>query len=244
MKNLIVAVSGVAIVAGASAVYVNSAEAQQRGPRGSYAQSCPDSEVRSGRLYARCYDMRGQLQGSSIEVNRCNNQDIGNNNGMLVCGDTRGRFENLVNNDNRGGNSGDRGYGGRGNDRGNDRGGWGGSHGGSQGGSFGDRGYGGRGNDYGNDRRGGYGGSVGSITVYRDAQFRGTSRTFDGSIRNLSEYGMNDVISSIRLSRGSWEICEHADFRGRCETIRGDVRDLSRMNMNDKVSSLRPVGRR
>jgi hypothetical protein len=233
MKNLILAVSGVAVVAGASAFYANPAEAQQRGPRGSYAQSCPDSEVRSGRLYARCYDRSGQLQGSSIEVSRCNNQDIGNINGMLMCGDTRGRFENLVDN-NRRDDRNDRGHGG---DR---RGGYGGS----QGGSFGDRGYGGRGNDYGNDRRGGYGGSVGSITVYRDAQFRGTSRTFDGSIRNLSEYGLNDAISSIRLSRGTWEVCEHADFRGRCETIRGDVRDLTRMNLNDKVSSLRPVGRR
>lgn len=82
------------------------------------------------------------------------------------------------------------------------------------------------------------------ITVYRDSNYRGTSRTFDGSISNLRSSGLNDQISSIRLGRGTWEVCEHADFRGRCETVRDDVRDLSRLNLNDRISSLRPVGRR
>ncbi len=83
-----------------------------------------------------------------------------------------------------------------------------------------------------------------SITVYRDSQYRGASQTFDGAINNLRNYGMNDSISSLRVTRGTWEVCEHADFRGRCETIRGDERDLTRMNFNDKISSIRPVGRR
>ncbi len=221
MKNLILAVSGVAIVAGASAFYANPAEAQQRGPRGSYAQTCPDTEVRSGRLYARCYDTRGQLRGSSIEVNRCNGHDINNSNGLLMCGNNRGRMENLTNNDrpnNERPNNGRPGW-----DNGPNRPGQG---------------------HHGPNRPGWDNGRGAAITVYRDAQYRGTSRTFDGSIRNLREYGLNDAISSIRLSRGTWEICEHADFRGRCETVRGDVRDLTRMNFNDKVSSLRPVGRR
>ncbi len=102
------------------------------------------------------------------------------------------------------------------------------------------------GDGWGNGRPGGGWGNDrgGSITVYRDSQFRGASQTFDGAISNLRNYGMNDAISSIRVSRGTWEVCEHADFRGRCETVRGDVRDLARLNFNDKISSIRPVGRR
>lgn len=83
-----------------------------------------------------------------------------------------------------------------------------------------------------------------SITVYRDSQYRGQAMTFDREITNLRQVGMNDAISSIRLSRGSWEVCEDANFRGRCVVIRDDTRDLVRMGWNDKISSMRPVGRR
>lgn len=82
-----------------------------------------------------------------------------------------------------------------------------------------------------------------SITVYRDANYRGQSMTFRNEVPDLRRQGMNDAISSIRLSRGDWEVCEDANYRGRCQVIRGDVRDLRNSGLNDKISSLRPARR-
>lgn len=82
-----------------------------------------------------------------------------------------------------------------------------------------------------------------SITVYQDANFRGRSMTFREAIPNLRNSGLNDAISSMRLGRGSWEVCEDANYRGRCQVISNDVRDLARTGMNDRISSLRPARR-
>lgn len=92
----------------------------------------------------------------------------------------------------------------------------------------------------GGDRPGG-GWGQSSITVYRDADYRGQSMSFRDEVPNLRHMGMNDAISSIRLSRGAWEVCEDANFRGRCEIVRGDMRDLRNTGMNDRISSLRPA---
>ena len=88
-------------------------------------------------------------------------------------------------------------------------------------------------------------GRGGSITVYRDADYRGQSLTFDREVSNLRDLGMNDAVSSIRFARnsGTWEICTDAYFRGRCERISTNTRDLSRLRLNDTISSMRPVGR-
>ncbi len=92
---------------------------------------------------------------------------------------------------------------------------------------------------------GGNGGGWGntSITVYRDANYRGQSMTFRQEVPNLRSSGMNDAISSMRLGRGSWEVCEDANYRGRCQVVSGDVSNLGRTGMNDRISSLRPARR-
>ena len=107
----------------------------------------------------------------------------------------------------------------------------------------------GNGNGWGGGNGGGWGGGNngrgGSITVYRDSDYRGQSLTFDREVANLRNHGMNDAVSSIRFSRnsGTWEICTDANFRGRCERISSDTRDLTRLRLNDTISSMRPVGR-
>ena len=91
---------------GAVTVPSGSAEAQvqTRGaPRGSYAQSCSGSYVNQGRLYADCRDRRGNMRETSIELARCSSSDIGNDNGLLVCYNHRGDYEN---NGRPGGNNG------------------------------------------------------------------------------------------------------------------------------------------
>lgn len=179
----------------------NDQEPQRVSPRGSYSRSCSGDYVNQGRLYADCRDTRGNVRGTSIELNRCSSHDIGNDNGLLVCGPVRGQYE-----DRRGDDRGGRG------DRWDDR----------------------------NDRNNRGGRS--SITVYRDADFRGASYSFNGEIVNLGNTEFNDVISSMRF-RGDWEVCTDAYFRGQCQTFSDDVRNLDRWSMNDRISSLRPVRR-
>ena len=215
MKKFVIAAAGLALTAGGfSALGAGPAEAQQRGaPRGSYAQSCEGSYVNQGRLYADCRDMRGNMRSTSIELARCSSSDVSNNDGLLVCQGHRGDFENSRPGGGRPGG-------------GRPGGGWGGNNGSGHGSGHG-------------SGQGGW--SQSSITVYRDSNYRGQSMTFREEISNLRNTGMNDAISSIRLSGGAWEVCEDANFRGRCEVIRNDTRDLNRMGMNDKISSMRPV---
>lgn len=204
MRQFAIIAAGVVMAfGGAVTVPSGSADAQvqTRGaPRGSYAQSCSGSYVNQGRLYADCRDRRGNMRATSIELARCSSSDIGNDNGLLVCYNHRGDYEN---NGRPGGGNG---------------GGWGGGNNG-----------------------GGWGNS--SITVYTDANYRGRSMSFREAIPNLRNSGLNDAISSMRLRRGSWEVCEDANYRGRCEVINGDVSNLARSGMNDKISSLRPARR-
>ena len=201
---------------------------QRIAPRGSYAQSCSGSYVNQGRLYADCRDTRGNVRGSSIELTRCSSSDIGNDNGLLICHDVRGEFEDRGNG---GGNNGG-GWGG------NNGGGWGAGNGGGWGGNNGG-GWGGGG--WGGNNGGGWnGGGRASITVYADSNFRGPSASFSNEIPNLGNSGLNDAISSMEM-RGEWEACSDRYFRGDCQRFTGSIRNLNSTSLNDRISSLRPV---
>nr|WP_314436597.1 beta/gamma crystallin-related protein [uncultured Brevundimonas sp.] len=252
---------------------------QRVAPRGSYAQTCSDSYTNQGRLYADCRDERGQIRGTSIELARCSGDEIVNMNGLLVCGRTRGEYE-------------DRGPGrpGRPGQGGDNGGGWGngrtpqGSYTGScnaisvrgdqltatcrdtrrnertstlnisrcgRADISNDNGLlvcgPQRGQWVGGGNGGGWGGGNGgwgrtAITVYDNANFRGSSREFVDEDTNLGRTPFNDRIVSIRV-QGRWEVCTDANFRGRCRVI---DRDVSRLDGNfyRSISSLRPVGRR
>jgi hypothetical protein len=163
-------------------------------PRGDYRASCSGEYVNRGRLYADCRNNRGNIRGTSIELNRCANYEIRNNDGLLVCGPIRGDYE--------------------------------------------DRPGGGGGRP---DRPGGgWGGGRTSVTIFRDADYRGASFRFDNEMPNLANTGFNDAISSMQF-RGEWEACTDAYYRGQCVTFRDDVRNLRYTGMNDRISSLRPV---
>ncbi|WGM46856.1 hypothetical protein KOAAANKH_01730 [Brevundimonas sp. NIBR10] len=204
---------------------------QQRvAPRGSYAQTCSGEYVNQGRLYADCQDTRGNLRGTSIELARCANSEIGNIDGLLVCGSFRGDYE-------RGNGGGNNGGGGRPGGGGNNGGGWGGNNGGNNGG-----GWGGNGGNNGGGWGGGNNNGRDSVTVYRDANFRGQSQTFSGEIYNLGNSGFNDAISSMQF-RGTWEACTDSNFRGQCQQFDGSVSNLDRWGLNDRISSIRPVRR-
>ncbi|MBJ7486168.1 beta/gamma crystallin-related protein, partial [Brevundimonas sp.] len=101
------------------------------------------------------------------------------------------------------------------------------------------------GNNGGGNNGGGWGGGNNgrdSVTVYRDANFRGQSQTFSGEIYNLGNSGFNDAISSMQF-RGTWEACTDSNFRGQCQQFDGSVSNLDRWGLNDRISSIRPVRR-
>lgn len=197
--------------------------AQRVAPRGSYADSCSGSYVNQGRLYADCRDMRGNMRGTSIELARCSSSDIGNDNGLLVCYNHRGDYE-----DRGGGRPGGGGNNGGGWGGGNNGGGWGGNNGGGWGGG---------------NNGGGWGGGRNGITVYADRDYRGQSQSYNSEVPNLGRSGLNDQISSIQINGGAWEVCTDAYFRGECQVIYSSTRNLNNTTINDRISSMRPARR-
>ncbi|HYC73762.1 beta/gamma crystallin-related protein [Brevundimonas sp.] len=162
-------------------------------PRGDYRDSCSGAYVNRGRLYADCRDRRGNIRGTSIELNRCSDYEIRNDNGLLVCGPHRGTYEG------RPGGGGD------------DEGGWGGGRRNEitvyrdalyRGASTSFRGA------MPNLRETDFNDNISSMRfrgtweVCTDAYFRGTCRTFSDDVWNLQQHGMNDRISSLRPVRG------------------------------------------
>jgi hypothetical protein len=203
MKTLAYIAAGAALATVGFSAAPQSAEAQSRGaPRGSYAETCNGAYVNQGRLYADCRDTRGNWRSSSIDLGACSSSDIGNDNGLLVCYNVRGRWENNGN----GGGGGGGGWGG-GNNNG---GGWGGGRNTItvyQDANF--RGYSEtlRG-EIANLGSSGFNDRISSMQMNGtweacvDANFRGQCQTFTGSVRNLDRWGMNDRISSLRPVRG------------------------------------------
>lgn len=177
--------------------------AQRVAPRGSYSRSCTDAYTNRGRLYADCRDTRGQIRGTSIELARCSNEEIHNDDGLLVCGRFRGDYE-----DSRpgGGGGGGGGWG---------DGGWGGGNWGGGRASiivYENSNYRGASREFtSEDRNLGntpFNDRISSIRVRgrweicTDAQFGGRCRIIDGDVRNLNSTGFNDNISSLRPVRG------------------------------------------
>jgi hypothetical protein len=80
------------------------------------------------------------------------------------------------------------------------------------------------------------------VVLYVDDDFRGRELAVAGDVRNLSQSGFNDEVSSVLVKRGHWELCEAADYRGRCEVLPpGSHASLRRIDLNDRVSSLRRI---
>ncbi|MGQ3039521.1 MAG: beta/gamma crystallin-related protein [Brevundimonas sp.] len=172
-------------------------------PRGDYRQSCSGEYTNRGRLYADCQARNGQIRGTSIQLNRCSDYEIRNDNGLLVCGPYRGDYEDRPGN---GGNPG--GPGGPGNGPG-----WGRA-------SitvYRDSNY--RGATYTfneeipNLANSGMNDAISSMQVRgdwevcTDAYFRGNCQVVRQDIRNLQNWGINDRISSLRPVRrggGRW----------------------------------------
>ncbi len=169
-------------------------------PRGDYRDSCSGEYVNRGRLYADCRNNRGNIRGTSIELNRCANYEIRNNDGLLVCGPNRGEYE-----DRPGG-----GGGGRPDRPDRPGGGWGGGRNSVT--VFRDSEFRGASfrfdNEIPNLANSGFNDAISSMQfrgeweACTDAYYRGFCQTFRDDVRNLQRWGMNDRISSLRPVRG------------------------------------------
>lgn len=170
-------------------------------PRGDYRQSCSGEYTNRGRLYADCRDMRGNVRGTSIELNRCSDYDIRNRDGLLVCGPVRGVYED----ERPGGGNGGGWPGGPGN------GGWPGQGGGEIT-VYRDAGFRGASatfqGEVPNLRNSGFNDNISSLRfrgaweICSDAYFRGECRVVRQDVWNLQTMNLNDKISSLRPVRG------------------------------------------
>lgn len=99
-------------------------------------------------------------------------------------------------------------------------------------------GYGSGGGGYGSGGGYGGGGPTGLI-VYENPDYRGMRLEVSDSIPDLVDSGLDDQITSVRVMRGSWQLCTGRDFNGQCWTIDADNPNLKPLGANDKVSSIR-----
>ena len=193
---LIEMLAAMAVVSGGTGAPAQDPQVGVRvAPRGDYRDSCSGEYVNRGRLYADCRTNRGRIRGTSIELNRCSDYEIRNNNGLLVCGPYRGQYE-----DRPGGGNGP---------------GWPGGGGGGGGRSsatiYRDADF--RGatfrfeDEVPNLANTGFNDVISSMElrglweVCTDAYYRGQCVTLRDDVRNLRNSGMNDRISSMRPIR-------------------------------------------
>ena len=77
------------------------------------------------------------------------------------------------------------------------------------------------------------------VTLYSDIEFKGRKVELKIDSGNLDQVQLNDVVSSIQVHGGQWQICSDAAFKGHCVTVTRDSPNLTRFGLNDKVSSIR-----
>ncbi len=80
------------------------------------------------------------------------------------------------------------------------------------------------------------------IVFYEHNDFGGRSVPANAAEPSLRRFDMNDMVSSIVVRKGNWQVCADDDYKGRCVVLApGHYTALSEMNLNDAISSARPV---
>jgi hypothetical protein len=76
-------------------------------------------------------------------------------------------------------------------------------------------------------------------TIYRDPNFSGPAVAVAGAEPNLA---LRFPVYSIRVQRGSWELCPERNFRGRCLVVDRTTPDLRRAyGWGGALQSMRPA---
>lgn len=83
--------------------------------------------------------------------------------------------------------------------------------------------------------------SYSRITLYVRRNYLGGARIFTGDVPNLNVYGMGNLVSSVIVQGGFWQLCDRPNYRGDCILISRSQPNLYPQNFNDRAESLRRV---
>ncbi len=79
---------------------------------------------------------------------------------------------------------------------------------------------------------------IGEAVIYSGGNFRGPSVVLRNDTANFEPLGFNDRGASLRVIRGTWELCDDSYFRGSCRVYSpGEYRNLG--SQSERVSSAR-----
>jgi hypothetical protein len=74
--------------------------------------------------------------------------------------------------------------------------------------------------------------------IYRELNYRGSAVNVHAAQPNL---GLAWQVRSIRLVRGSFEICTRPNYNGDCTRITGSYPNTATLNIGSTIQSMRPV---
>lgn len=77
------------------------------------------------------------------------------------------------------------------------------------------------------------------VTIYRDSFYRGPAAFVGEAKPNM---GLAWPVNSIRVHRGSWDLCERPNYQGQCLTFTRDTTILGSPDWGMTVQSIRPTG--
>lgn len=85
-----------------------------------------------------------------------------------------------------------------------------------------------------------HGGGGAEAIVYRDTGFRGPAMAVS---RADPDVRLAWPVTSVRVKRGSWQLCNAANYKGACITVTRDEPNLSgKLGRGNMLRSIRPVG--
>lgn len=79
----------------------------------------------------------------------------------------------------------------------------------------------------------------GAIVLYEHGDYQGRELALTAASGNLSNQGFNDMVSSVDVLGGRWELCTDNEYGGRCVTFGVGRHNIERA-MNDRITSVRP----
>lgn len=79
------------------------------------------------------------------------------------------------------------------------------------------------------------------ITVYEHGNFGGRGVSLNGPVASFESIGMNDMVSSLIVRGGVWELCAHANYQPPCRQFGPGDHSSVGEEFNDQFSSARPV---
>ena len=78
------------------------------------------------------------------------------------------------------------------------------------------------------------------VELYEHSDFKGRRLNVRADLEDLGEYNFNDMVSSLVVNRGQWELCTKFKYRGTCRTY-GPGRYDGVGDYNDEFSSMRKI---